>query len=108
MKFSVSAVLALSTLTSNSDAFLSPTTKMSTITSAMYMSDDQSFLDALSPGKKDDNNEESEDSGSGSTRFQDMMKAAKQSGGAEAQREPTPIMNPFINPVSSPLPLPYS
>jgi len=106
MKFSVSAVLALSTLASNSDAFLSPTTKMRTITSAMHMSEDQSFLDALSPGKKGDNNdnEESEDSGSGSTRFQDMMKAAKQSGGAEAQREPTPIVNPFINPVSSPQP----
>ena len=66
------------------------------------MSDNnESFLDALSPGKKDGNNEESEDGDSGSTRFQDMMKAAKQSGAAEAQREPTPIMNPFLNPVSS-------
>lgn len=109
MKFTFSVVLALGTIASNSDAFSSPATKwgpgksLSTTKSIMNMdlSENENFMDALSPGKKDDDDKENEANDSGSTRFQEMMKSAQQTAGAEIQRQPTPIMNPFINPISS-------
>jgi len=109
MNFTFSVVLALGTIASNSDAFSSPATKwgpgksLSTTKSIMNMdlSENENFMDALSPGKKDDDDKENEANDSGSTRFQEMMKSAQQTAGAEIQRQPTPIMNPFINPISS-------
>mmetsp|Transcript_37886 Transcript_37886/g.42436 ORF Transcript_37886/g.42436 Transcript_37886/m.42436 type:complete len:673 (+) Transcript_37886:87-2105(+) len=109
MKFAFSVVLALGSIASYSDAFSSPVTKwrpgksLSTTKSIMNMdtSENESFMDALSPGKKDDEEKENEVDDSGSTRFQEMMKSAQQTEGTEIQRQPTPIMNPFINPISS-------
>lgn len=67
------------------------------------------FLEALSPGKtnKGDNEEEEEDVGSGSSRFKDLLKAARQSGASGAHRMPHSIENPFLNPPSSSIANPF-
>jgi len=97
MRFSISAVLALGTAVRNSDAFLSPTLK--TRTTAIHM--DKDFLDALSPQSGDDNSEEKDD-GSGSSRFRELMKLAKESGQSDASSMQPAIDNPFLS--QTPLP----
>lgn len=124
MKFSCAAVLALGSLVGKGDGFvLAPSVTSrsesgklivkngsAAITSAPVrtttatemvggMPADDDFLDALRPGKKRGNNDDDEDEvdvGSESSRFKDLMKAAKMAGGQ--QHIPRPIENPFLNP----------
>jgi hypothetical protein len=71
------------------------------------MANDEDFLDALRPGKKrgssDDQDDEDEVSvGSESSRFKELMKAAKMAGGQQ-HHIPRPIENPFLNPPPPPV-----
>lgn len=120
MKYSSAAVLALGGIAARSDAFVLQTLipsasagTISRVTSAPLsrmemvggMADNDDFLDALRAGKKggddDDTNYDQEEvsQGSESSRFRELMKAAKLAGGAERQQHfPRAIDNPFLNP----------
>eukprot|EP00532_Pseudo-nitzschia_australis_P012229 CAMPEP_0168211258 /NCGR_PEP_ID=MMETSP0140_2-20121125/3615_1 /TAXON_ID=44445 /ORGANISM="Pseudo-nitzschia australis, Strain 10249 10 AB" /LENGTH=668 /DNA_ID=CAMNT_0008137929 /DNA_START=260 /DNA_END=2266 /DNA_ORIENTATION=+ len=87
MKFTLSAVLALASMAATSDAFLSPTLKMKT--TAIYMAGDEE--------------EVNEDGDQGTSRFREMMAAAKQRAPEQAPRA---MNNPFLNPPPSTLPPP--
>jgi hypothetical protein len=74
-------------------------------TSTVSMADNgfsDDFLEALSPEENNKGSSEDEqDVGSGSSRFMNLLKAARQSGASEAQRMPHSIENPFLNQPSS-------
>jgi hypothetical protein len=100
MRFTISAVLALGSTVRNGDAFVSPTLKMRT--AELHM--DKSFTDALAA--PNDNEENGEDDGQGSSRFREMMKLAQQEEQAESASsamQGRAIDNPFLN---SPIPAP--
>jgi hypothetical protein len=114
MKFRCVAVVALSSL-GGCDAFFVPSSvrgfqkheisKSTTTTSTVSMAEggfSDDFLAALRGGKKNDDEDE-EDLGSGSSRFKEMLKVAKERGAAEAQRMPRAIENPFLNPPPAPV-----
>lgn len=99
MKLKLSAaVLALGTINSNSDAFLSVTTKTRTATTTGTGS--ITIQSMTENSNNDDEAAASEDGGS--VRFREMMKAAKQNGSTDADRQPTKaIVNPFLNHATS-------
>jgi hypothetical protein len=79
MRFTLSAVLALGSFANYSNAFVSPAFKTKSMTLSM---------------SKEDEPEE----GSGSTRFREMLEAAKKNQGQQMAR---PIDNPFLTPAAS-------
>ena len=85
MRFTLSAVLALASIAQQSDAFLSPALR--TKTTAIHMNPED---------------EENEEPASGSSRFKEMMAAAKTQQGQGAVPRGRPIENPFLNPSAPP------
>lgn len=100
MKFSFSAVLALGSTIRYSDAFVSPTRTIRSTEISM----DKSFMDALAPpsdGDGDDSSKENEDDNPGGSRFQELLRRAKQeeqSRSSSTQPSGRAIENPFLNP----------
>ena len=93
MRFAFAAVLALGTTVHNSDAFLSPTFKPTTAEILMK----QNNAGALSASTDDESLEDGDKSGS---RFQEMLRLAKEQQGSNQQMGVggKPIDNPFLNP----------
>jgi len=96
MKFTLATVLALGTSVQNSDAFLSPTVKLSRTDYRV----DQKNVGPLASSEEDEDIEKAEQSGS---RFQEMLNMAKQAQGQDAGIASTgvggrAVQNPFLKP----------
>jgi hypothetical protein len=100
MKFSCVTLLALASSWGASDAFLSPSFGHSRILTAVRMVGErpnEDFLEALSGGNYNPEEEEEVEGGQGGSRFKEILEMAKKEKEAEAESAFRPIMNPFLD-----------